>query len=96
MSNLKKRGRTRTTTADFDSFVSEAGGGDEPQVGWEARAASDKKTEAQAFRYNRAQKALLDHAKRVEGRDYSKILAELVWKPLEEKYGHEVPIPPRS
>lgn len=59
---------------------------------WQERAASAKKTEAQPFRYNQAQKRLLDYAKEVEGRDYSKILAEIVWPVLEERYGQDVPI----
>lgn len=59
---------------------------------WQQRASSAKKTEAQPFRYNRAQQRLLEHAKQVEGRDYSKILAEIVWPALEEKYGAEVPL----
>src|SRR5699024_2844138 len=58
---------------------------------WMQRAATAKKTEAQPFRYNRDQQRLLEHAKQVEGRDYSKILADIVWPALEAKYGGEVP-----
>lgn len=58
---------------------------------WVERADTAKKTEAQPFRYNKDQQRLLEHAKQVEGRDYSKILADIVWPALEEKYGAEVP-----
>lgn len=58
---------------------------------WVERAETAKKTEAQPFRYNKDQQRLLEHAKQVEGRDYSKILADIVWPALEEKYGAEVP-----
>lgn len=58
---------------------------------WVERAETAKKTEAQPFRYNMDQQRLLEHAKQAEGRDYSKILADLVWPALEEKYGAEVP-----
>lgn len=60
--------------------------------GWVQRAQSAKKTEAQPFRYNRSQQQLLERAKQVEGRDYSKILADIVWPALEEKYGADVPV----
>lgn len=59
---------------------------------WMQREETAKKTEAQLFRYNRSQQRLLEHAKAVEGRDYSKILASLVWPALEEKYGKDVPL----
>lgn len=62
------------------------------QPEWVQRAQSAKKTEGQPFRYNRSQQQLLERAKQVEGRDYSKILADIVWPALEEKYGSEVPI----
>lgn len=58
---------------------------------WRQRSATAKKTEAQPFRYNEDQRRLLEHAKQVEDRDYSKILADIVWPALEEKYGAEVP-----
>lgn len=58
---------------------------------WRRRAATAKKTESQPFRYNEDQHRLLQYAKQVDGRDYSKILAEIVWPALEKKYGSEVP-----
>lgn len=58
---------------------------------WVQRAETEKKTEGQPLRYNRAQARLLAHAKAVEGRDYSKILADLIWPALEERYGKDVP-----
>lgn len=65
--------------------------GEDEQPEWVRRANAAKKTEAQPFRYNVRQNELLAYAKQVEGRDYSKILADLVWPALEEKYGAEVP-----
>lgn len=62
---------------------------------WVQRAQTEKKTEGQPLRYNRSQAALLAHAKEIEGRDYSKILADLIWPVLEEKYGQEVPLQER-
>lgn len=67
-----------------------AGADDAPA--WVQRAQTDKKTESQPLRYNRSQARLLTHAKEVEGRDYSKILADLIWPQLEEKYGKDVPL----
>lgn len=67
--------------------------GDEEQEAWVARKASAKQTEAYPFRFNTSQQRLLERAKAVEGRDYSKILAELVWPVLEERYGKDVPLP---
>ena len=60
--------------------------------GWVQRAQTEKKTEGQPLRYNRSQAKLLAHAKEVEGRDYSKILADLIWPALEERYGKDVPL----
>lgn len=59
---------------------------------WVQRAETAKKTESQPFRYNEAQHQLLKRAKQLENRDYSKILADIVWPALEEKYGAEVPL----
>jgi len=68
------------------------GSQDQEAPAWVQRANAEKKTEAQPLRYNRQQARLLAHAKAVEGRDFSKILADLIWPMLEEKYGKEVPL----
>lgn len=59
-------------------------------ISWKDRAKA-RKIDAYNFRFNDAQRRLLDHAKEETGKSYQRIIEELVWPRLEEQFGSQVP-----
>lgn len=60
-------------------------------VSWKDRAKA-RKIDAYNFRFNDAQRRLLDHAKEETGKSYQRLIEELVWPALEEQFGGQVPL----
>lgn len=60
-------------------------------VSWKDRAKA-RKIDAYNFRFNDAQRQLLDCAKEETGKSYQRLIEELVWPKLEEEFGDQVPL----
>lgn len=58
---------------------------------WKDRGKA-RKIDAYNFRFNDAQRRLLDHAKEETGKSYQRLIEELVWPALEEQFGEQVPL----
>jgi disulfide oxidoreductase YuzD len=86
------RGR-RQSRVDPDAIASVVDGLEAPTapatVSWKERAKS-RKIDAYNFRFNDAQRRLLDHAKEETGKSYQRLIEELVWPVLEEQFGDQV------
>lgn len=60
-------------------------------ISWKDRAKA-RKIDAYNFRFNEAQRRLLDHAKEETGKSFQRLIEELVWPALEEQFGEQVPL----
>lgn len=102
---IKTRARdAKPSPSEVDAFINQAEGTpasrqhpappapDSTLEAWEARAATAKNTESQPLRHNVSQARLLAYAARVERRPKSQIIAELIWRGLEERHGDKVPL----
>ncbi|WP_461748164.1 hypothetical protein [Kocuria sp. U4B] len=66
---------------------------EEPQMTpWKRRARSSSKAKGYNFRFNAAQHALLNYAAEAEDTSQQKLIEDLVWPVLEERYGSDVPL----
>lgn len=63
-----------------------------PLKPWKRRARDGAKVKGYNFRFNAAQHALLNYAAEAEDTSQQKLIEELVWPALEERYGDNVPL----
>ncbi|GGG71730.1 hypothetical protein GCM10011374_40570 [Kocuria dechangensis] len=63
-----------------------------PMTPWKRRARNGSKAKGYNFRFNTAQHALLNYAAEAEDTSQQKLIEDLVWPILEERYGHNVPL----
>jgi hypothetical protein len=58
---------------------------------WKARMKSGAKNKGYNVRFNQSQHDLLTYASEVEEKSQQKLIEELLWPILEERYGRDVP-----
>ena len=63
-----------------------------PLKPWKRRARVGAKVKGYNFRFNNTQHALLNYAAEAEDTSQQKLIEELVWPVLEERYGQNVPL----
>lgn len=97
---VRKRGpiaSNREEEIERFAAAAERSGSDIPVQGpplkpWKRRARSGAKVKGYNFRFNKIQHALLNYAAEAEDTSQQKLIEELVWPVLEERYGQNVPI----
>ena len=97
---VRKRGPVATNREEeIERFAaaaerSESGAPEQgpPLKPWKRRARIGAKVKGYNFRFNNAQHALLNYAAEAEDTSQQKLIEELVWPVLEERYGQNVPL----
>lgn len=96
---VRKRGpiaSNREEEIERFAAAAERSGSNTPDQGpplkpWKRRARNGAKVKGYNFRFNNIQHALLNYAAKAEDTSQQKLIEELVWPVLEERYGQNVP-----